>query len=61
MISKIQKFFSEVIIELKKVNWPTRSELIEATWVVLVSTFFLGIFIGSADLIYSRLLTVIIR
>jgi preprotein translocase subunit SecE len=61
MISKIQKFFSEVIVELKKVNWPTRSELIEATWVVLVSTFFLGIFIGSTDLIFSRLLTVIIR
>ncbi len=61
MVGKIQKFFSEVVIELKKVNWPTRPELIEATWVVLVSTFFLGLFIGSSDFILSRLLGLIIK
>ncbi|MDP8265492.1 MAG: preprotein translocase subunit SecE [Candidatus Aceula meridiana] len=61
MIGKVQKFFSEVTVELKKVNWPTRPELIEATWVVLVSTFFLGLFIGATDFAFSRLLTLFIK
>ena len=61
MFGKIQKFISEVTVELKKVNWPTRPELFEATWVVLVSTFFLGLFIGSVDLLLSRLLGLLIK
>ncbi|MCX5681755.1 MAG: preprotein translocase subunit SecE [Candidatus Omnitrophica bacterium] len=61
MFGKIQNFFSEVAVELKKVSWPTRAELIEATWIVIVSTFLLGLFIGAADFILSRLLGLIIR
>ena len=61
MIGKVQKFFSEVTVELKKVNWPTRPELMEATWVVIVSTFFLGLFIGTTDFVFSRLLTFFIK
>ncbi len=61
MFGKITKFVSEVTVELKKVNWPTRVELIDATWIVIVSTFFLGIFIGTSDFILSRLLGIIIK
>jgi len=61
MIGKVQKFFSEVSVELKKVSWPTRPELIEATWVVIVSTFFLGLFIGTTDFAFARLLTLFIK
>lgn len=61
MLGKVQGFLAEVVVELKKVSWPTRSELYEATWIVLVSTFFLGLFIGLADFGLSRLLGLIIR
>ena len=61
MFGKIQKFFVEVAVELKKVSWPTKSELLEATWIVLASTFLLGLFIGATDFILSRLLGLIIR
>jgi len=61
MIGKIQNFLSEVTVELKKVSWPTRAELYEATWVVLGTTFFLGLFIGIVDFGLSRLLGLIIR
>jgi preprotein translocase subunit SecE len=61
MLGKIQNFFSEVTVELKKVSWPTRAELYEATWIVIASTFFLGLFIGATDFVLSRLLGLIIR
>ena len=61
MIEKIRKFFNEVVAELKKVSWSTRQELIDATWIVLVSSLCLAIFIGSIDIVLSKLLGVIIR
>ncbi|OHA00900.1 MAG: preprotein translocase subunit SecE [Candidatus Sungbacteria bacterium RIFCSPHIGHO2_02_FULL_47_11] len=61
MLGKIQKFVSEVAVELKKVSWLTRQELIDATWIVILSSIFLGIFIGCADFVLSKLLGLIIR
>ncbi len=61
MFGKIQNFLTEVAVELKKVSWPTRAELIEATWVVIVSTFFLTVFIWLADVILSKAVSLMIR
>ena len=61
MISRTKKFFSEVVVEHKKVNWSTRQELVDATWVVLVSSAALGIFVGSCDFVLSKFLSLIIR
>ena len=61
MILKIKNFFIEVITELKKVSWSTRKDVIDATWVVLISSIMLGVFIGVTDLALSKLLGLIIR
>ncbi|MFA5088050.1 MAG: preprotein translocase subunit SecE [Candidatus Omnitrophota bacterium] len=61
MIKKIRKFVTEVILELKKVSWSTKKELIDSTWIVFLSTFFLGIFIAATDFVLSKLLELIIR
>ena len=61
MIAKVRTFFGEVATELRKVSWLTRQELIDSTWIVLISSFFLGIFIMCTDLIVSRLLSLIVR
>ncbi len=61
MFSKVSKFISEVTVELKKVSWPTRKELTEATWLVLISSIILGVYIGVFDLVLSKLLRLIIR
>jgi preprotein translocase subunit SecE len=60
MIGKVQKFVSEVVVELKKVSWSTRKELIDATWIVLLSSIMLGIFIGGTDFVLSKLLGIVI-
>ena len=61
MFAKINNFVGEVITELKKVSWSTRQELIEATWVVIIATAFLGVIIGVADLALSKLVGAMIR
>ena len=60
MIGKAQKFIGEVAVELKKVSWSTRRDLIDATWVVFLSSILLGIFIGLSDFVLSKLLELII-
>ena len=54
-------FLKEVKLELKKVSWSTKDELIGSTLVVVVSVFLLALFIGLTDFILSRLIRLIIR
>ena len=61
MIGKIKKFFSEVMVELKKVSWSTRREILDSTWIILLSAGFLGIYIASADFVLSKFVGLIIR
>jgi len=61
MIANIQKFIGEVIAEMKKVSWTTRSELVDSTLIVIFSSFLLGIFVGVIDFAFSRGVSVIIK
>ena len=61
MVGKVRQFVVEVVAELKKVSWSTRSELLESTWIVIVSSVFLGVFIGVIDFALSKLLGLLIR
>ena len=60
-VRKIKKFITEAIIELKKVSWSTKQELIDATWIVIISSAVLGFYIGFIDFILSKLLELLIR
>jgi len=48
---KIGNFFREVGLELKKVHWPTRKQLLIYTAVVLVSVAIMAAIIGVIDLV----------
>jgi len=61
MITKIKKFITEAVVELKKVSWSTKQELIDATWIVLISSAFVGIYIGLTDLALSKIIGFLIR
>ena len=61
MIGAVKKFVGEVAVELKKVSWFTRQEVIDATWIVLISTVVLGIFIAGTDFLLAKFIRVIIR
>ena len=61
MANKLVGFVNEVKIELKKVSWPNKDELVGSTVVVLVSVAILSIFVGVCDLIFSRVINMMIR
>lgn len=56
MISKITKFFNDVKVEMAKVSWPTREELINSTLIVAVVSVIFTAFIFIADLVLSRVI-----
>jgi preprotein translocase subunit SecE len=49
-----RQFLKEVRQELRKVNWPTRQELIAYTVVVLVSVTVLTTFVFGLDFVFSK-------
>lgn len=60
-MKKIVKFFQEVRVELKKVGWPGRQELIKLTMVVIFVTIIVSLYIGGLDLIFAKLMGVLIK
>lgn len=54
------KFFQGTWSELKKVHWPTSSEVMVYTGVVLASVVFVSLLIWIADSVFSRLLELLI-
>ncbi len=59
-MAKIGAFVSQVRIEMGKVAWPTKQELMGSTTIVLISTFLLALYIGMCDLILSRFVRLLI-
>ena len=54
-------FFSETKVELKKVTWPTKQELISNTVVVLIATLLCAGLIWIIDTCFSVIFRLILR
>jgi preprotein translocase subunit SecE len=52
----VRQFLREVRQELKKVDWPTRKELVTYTVVVLVTITVLTTFVFGLDAVFQRLI-----
>jgi len=61
MFEKLKNYLSETRIELKKVTWPNKEELKDATRVVVISTILLTVFIGVIDQILSSIIKLVFR
>jgi preprotein translocase subunit SecE len=59
MANKVAGFLKDIKLEMTKVSWPTRNELIGSTVVVLVSLAILSAFIGCCDIILSKVVNII--
>ncbi len=57
MFKKIAEFFQEVKLELKKVVFPTKKEVIGSTWVVIITVLISAFFLGLVDIGLGRLMT----
>ncbi|HAZ10183.1 MAG TPA: preprotein translocase subunit SecE [Candidatus Omnitrophica bacterium] len=61
ILGKITNFITEVKVEMQKVSWSTKDELVGSTTVVIASTLLLAMFIGIVDIVLSRFIGLILR
>ncbi|MCG2722925.1 MAG: preprotein translocase subunit SecE [Thermodesulfovibrionales bacterium] len=61
MLNKIKEFFREVKVEVKKVVFPSKDELIGSTWVVIITVLVISLFLGVVDISLSKLVRMALR
>lgn len=58
---KAKQYFLEVRVELKKVTWLKRAEVMSVTAVVLITVFVIAVFLGIVDIGLANIIKKIIR
>lgn len=53
----VRQFWREVVLEMKKVSWPTRTEVINTTIITIIVVFFFALFLFGADVALSYLIS----
>jgi preprotein translocase subunit SecE len=61
MIEKTKIFFREVRLEIKKVVFPGKDELVGSTWVVIIAVLIVTAFLGVVDLGLARIVESLLR
>lgn len=56
-LASVRQFWHEVWLEMKKVSWPSRSEVVNTTIVVLIAIFFFAAYLFAADLVFSYVIS----
>lgn len=60
MANPVSKYLREALDELKKVSWPTQSQVINQTIVVILITIFIAAFFALLDFVFSNLIRLLI-
>ncbi len=55
IFARLALFFRQTVAELRKVIWPTRKELIQYTWIVIVFCTIMALMIAAYDLVFAKL------
>ncbi|MCC6477195.1 preprotein translocase subunit SecE [bacterium] len=53
MFKKIQEYFADVVVEMQKVSWPTRPEVVESTVIVFALSVTMAIAVFGVDQILT--------
>jgi len=53
MVKNVVNYLKDVRAELKKVDWPTKKDVIENTWAIVVLSLAIGGFIALVDYIIA--------
>lgn len=60
-VNSIKDFFTEVQIELKKVSYPSKSETMGSTSVVILFVIIVSLFLALVDNLLVRLVSMVIQ
>jgi preprotein translocase subunit SecE len=58
---RIVNYYQDTRAELKKVVWPTRQEAVRLTLLVVAVTIALGAALGTVDLVFEKLVLLLVR
>jgi preprotein translocase subunit SecE len=53
VVQRVADYLREVSVELRRVDWPTRTELVRMSIVVLVVLSLLALYLGAFDYIFT--------
>ena len=59
-IAALKSFFEDSKEELKKVVWPEKKVVVNATWVVIGITVVVAAVLGIIDLLYTNLIKLLV-
>ncbi len=54
------RYFGDIVSELRRVTWPTREETYRLTVMVIMVAATIGLFLGLVDMVFSRLIGIIL-
>ena len=60
-LRKVREFFHDVLVEFRRVSWPTRKEVMGSTSVVIVMVIVLAVFLAVVDHALTWLVRLVIR
>ncbi len=60
MFTKIKKYFSEVITELKQTSWPSKVTTKNMTLLVVFVTALLTLYLGGIDFLLQKIMGILI-
>jgi preprotein translocase subunit SecE len=53
--ASIVDFFKGVMLELKRVDWPSKDKTIRLTLIVIAVSLIMGVFVGGLDIAFTKL------
>jgi len=60
VVKAIIKFLKEVRVELDKVTWPKKDQVIKLTLIVFIISGVIGLYLGMLDFSFTKLLELLI-
>ncbi len=57
--NRFRRYLREVKVEMSKVTWPNRAEVVQATSVVIVAVVIAAAYIGALDFIWSSIVKLV--
>ena len=60
-LRKVREFFHDVMVEFRRVSWPTRKEVTGSTTVVIVMVVVLAVFLAVVDHALTWIVRLVLR
>jgi preprotein translocase subunit SecE len=60
-VTETREFLHDVRVEMQKVTWPSKDDVVSTTWVVIATVAFFGFFLWLVDLGVQHAVTAIFK